>query len=159
MYDVNLGDAGKLHSGVEGQYLIGYDIETDNQVVHGLGFYDLGVYPRYKANLSSRWMSKHGALAGFILHYIGGYQECAGNDCNDEQTLATAHQVSRYYKLDLFCGYDLHLGLGKTTVQLGINNVLDATPRVVYNAPASNSDATAYDFIGRTVYMRMAERW
>ncbi|HEY1558826.1 MAG TPA: TonB-dependent receptor [Kofleriaceae bacterium] len=159
MYDASLGSAGRVHATVEGQYLIRYDIETEQQIVHGAGFYDLGVYPRYKANVASRWTSKHGALAGFILHYLGTYKECASNDCNDAQNLGTARDVGRYFKLDVFGGYDVPLGFGKTSVQLGVNNVLDATPPVVYNAAAANSDATAYDFIGRTVYLRMAERW
>jgi hypothetical protein len=28
---------------------------------------------------------------------------------------------------------------------------------VVYNAPAANSDATTYDFLGRMVYLRMSQ--
>ena len=159
MNDVDLGDAGRVHSSIEGQYLLRYDIETDDQVVHGVGVYDLGVFPRYKANLASRWISKHGTLAGFVLHYVGTYKECADDDCNGAQNLATARDVDRYFKLDVYAGYDPHIGGGKTSVQLGVNNVLDATPPLVYDAPAANSDATAYDFIGRTVYLRMAERW
>ena len=44
-------------------------------------------------------------------------------------------------------------GIGRTTLQVGVNNVFDATPPVVYNAAAANSDATTYDFIGRMVYV------
>ncbi len=46
---------------------------------------------------------------------------------------------------------------GKTTLQLGVNNVFDAAPPLVYNAPAANSDATTYDFVGRMVYLRMSQ--
>jgi outer membrane receptor protein involved in Fe transport len=60
-------------------------------------------------------------------------------------------------KLDLFGGYDLPSRLGKTSVQVGVNNAFDATPPVVYNAPAANSDATTYDFLGRMVYLRMSQ--
>ena len=32
-----------------------YDLDTSEQIIHGAGFYDLGVFPRYKANLASTW--------------------------------------------------------------------------------------------------------
>ena len=51
------------------------------------------------------------------------------------------------------------LAFGKTTLQLGVNNVLDAAPPVIYNAAAANSDATTYDFVGRLVYLRLAQRF
>ncbi|HEX8107828.1 MAG TPA: TonB-dependent receptor, partial [Kofleriaceae bacterium] len=157
-YDARLAQLGRIHTGLEAQYLLRYDLETGNQVIHGVGFYDLGVYPRYKANLSSRWTHPGGASGGFTLRYVGSYQECAGDDCNTPHNLAVASRaVDRYVKLDLFGGYDLPSWLGKTTLQAGINNVFDATPPVVYNAPAANSDATTYDFLGRMVYLRMSQ--
>ncbi len=158
-YDAKLGELGRIHTGLEGQYLLTYDLDTGKQIIHGAGFYDLGVFPRYKANLSSMWSHPSGAGAGFILRYIGSYRECASDDCNLEQNLATARDVDRYFKLDLFGSYTLHTPAGTTTVQLGVNNVLDATPPLIYNAPAANSDATAYDFLGRMVYMRISERY
>ena len=121
------------------------------------GFYDLGVYPRYKANLSGRWAHPGGASVGFLLRYVGSYQECAGDDCNTPRNLATAHAVDRYVKLDLFGGYDLPSWLGRTTLQVGVNNAFDAAPPVVYNAPSANSDATTYDFVGRMIYLRMSQ--
>ncbi|HEU4730917.1 MAG TPA: TonB-dependent receptor [Kofleriaceae bacterium] len=157
-YDTRLGELGRIHTGVEGQYLLRYDLDTSRQVIHGVGYYDLGVYPRYKANLSSRWAHPSGASAGFSLRYVGSYQECAGNDCNLEQNLARASRdVDRYVKLDLFGGHDFRSGFGRSTLQLGVNNVFDATPPVVYNAAAANSDAATYDFVGRMVYVRLSQ--
>jgi outer membrane receptor protein involved in Fe transport len=157
-YDARLGALGRIHSALEAQYLLRYDLHAATQVIHGVGFYDLGVYPRYKANLSSHWSHPGGASGGFTLRYVGSYKECAGDDCNAPQNLAAASRdVDRYVKLDLFGGYDLPSFLGKTTLQVGVNNVFDATPPVVYNAPAANSDATTYDFVGRLVYLRMSQ--
>jgi len=157
-YDTRLADLGRIRAGLEAQYLRRYDLDTSLQVIHGVGFYDLGVYPRYKANLSSHWSHPSGASGGFLLHYVGGYKECAGNNCNNADNLATASRdVDRYLKLDLFGGYDFGSRIGKTTLQLGINNVFDATPPVVYNAAAANSDAATYDFIGRMVYVRLSQ--
>ncbi|HSR97801.1 MAG TPA: TonB-dependent receptor, partial [Kofleriaceae bacterium] len=156
-YDTKLAEYGDLHTGLEAQYLLRYDVDTSLQVIHGVGFYDLGVYPRYKANLSSHWAHPSGASGGFTLRYVGSYQECADNNCNNDRNLTMARDVGRYVKLDLFGGYDFRTGLGKTTLQLGINNVLDATPPLIYNAAAANSDAATYDFIGRMVYLRASQ--
>jgi outer membrane receptor protein involved in Fe transport len=156
-YDARFAGFSRIHTGLEAQYLLTYDLDTSQQVIHGVGFYDLGVYPRTKANLSSTWVHPSGATGGFTLRYVGGYQECAGNDCNLARNLATAHDVDRYVKLDLFGGYDVRSIVGKTTIQLGVNNVFDATPPVVYNAPAANSDARTYDFVGRMVYLRLSQ--
>jgi hypothetical protein len=30
---------------------------------------------------------------------------------------------------------------------------------VVYNAPAANSDATTYDFVGRMAYVRLSQQF
>ena len=157
-YDARFAALGRIHSGLEAQYLLRYDLDTSVQVIHGVGFYDLGVYPRYKANLSSRWSHPGGASAGFNLRFIGTYKECAGNDCNLERNLAVASRdVDRYFKLDLFGGYDFPTWLGRTTLQIGVNNALNAAPPVVYNAAAANSDATTYDFVGRMLYLRMSQ--
>jgi len=157
-YDTRLGGLGRIHTGFEAQYLLRYDVDTAVQVIHGVGFYDLGVYPRYKANLSSSWAHPGGASGGFTLRFVGSYQECAGNDCNSDHNLAVASRdVDRYFKLDLFGGYEVRSRAGRTTLQVGVNNLFDATPPVVYNAPAANSDATTYDFVGRMVYLRLSQ--
>jgi iron complex outermembrane recepter protein len=157
-YDTRLGGLGRIHTGFEAQYLVRYDLDTSLQVLHGVGFYDLGVYPRWKANLSSNWVHPGGASAGYTLRFVGSYKECAGNDCNSEHNLAVASRdVGRYYKLDLFGGYEVRSRAGKTTLQVGVNNLFDATPPVVYNAAAANSDATTYDFVGRMVYLRLSQ--
>ncbi|HEU4732979.1 MAG TPA: TonB-dependent receptor [Kofleriaceae bacterium] len=159
-YDTRLGELGRIHTGLEGQYLLRYDLDTSRQVIHGVGFYDLGVYPRYKANLSGHWAHPSGASGGFTLRFIGSYQECAGNDCNLDRNLAMASRdVARYFKLDLSGGYDMGWGLGRATLQVGVNNLFDATPPVVYNAAAANSDAATYDFVGRMVYVRLSQRF
>jgi iron complex outermembrane recepter protein len=157
-YDARFAELGRIHTGLEGQYLLRYDLETSQQVIHGRGFYDLGVYPRYKANLSSHWTHPGGASGGFTLRFVGSYKECAGNNCNSDRNLAIASRdVDRYFKLDLFGGYDLRSGFGKSTLQLGVNNLFDATPPIVYNAAAANSDAATYDFVGRMVYLRLSQ--
>ena len=158
-YDTRLATLGRIHTAFEAQYLLRYDLQTGQQVVRGVGLYDLGVYPRYKANLSCRWIHPSALSGGFTLHYVGSYEECAGDDCNTPHNLAAASRdVERYFKLDLYGGYDLPSWLGRTTLQVGINNVLDAAPPVIYNAAAANSDAATYDFVGRMLYLRMSQQ-
>jgi iron complex outermembrane recepter protein len=155
-YDGELGGIGRVRTALEAQYLLAYDLDTASQTVHGVGYYDLGVYPRVKANLSGHWQHPSGASAGATLRYIGGFQECAGNNCNSADHRANAsREVDRYVKLDLYAGYDLRDRIGKTSFQLGINNALDASPPTIYNAPAANSDAQTYDFLGRMIFVRM----
>jgi outer membrane receptor protein involved in Fe transport len=82
-------------------------------------------------------------------------------------TTATSPRTSRRLratsiatsKLDLFAGYDVRSPAGNTSVQLGINNLFDATPPLVYNAAAASSDAATYNFIGRMIYLRIAQRF
>jgi iron complex outermembrane receptor protein len=160
MYDAKLAGFGRLHSAIEAQYLFRYDLATANQTIHGVGVYDLGVYPHYKANLSSQWSHPSGASGGFTLRYVGTYKECAGDDCGDPTTLATqSRNVGQYFKLDVFGGYDFRSRIGKTSLQFGVNNVLNATPPLVYNAPTANSDATTYDFVGRMAFLRMSQQF
>jgi iron complex outermembrane receptor protein len=157
-YDAKLGALGSVHTGFEAQRLLRYDLDTSNGVIHGVGYYDLGVYPKYRANLSSSWTHGNGASAGFVVRYIGTYKECAGNNCNSDQNLAMASRdIGRYLKVDLFGGYEIRSKAGRTTLQIGINNLFDVTPPVVYNAAAANSDATTYDFVGRMAYVRMSQ--
>src|SRR5262249_44721743 len=60
-YDAKFGELGRIHTGFEAQRLLRYDLDTSLGVIHGVGFYDLGVYPRYRANLSSNWSHPSGA--------------------------------------------------------------------------------------------------
>src|SRR6185503_10719107 len=44
-HDIRLPDLSRIRTGLEAQYLLRYDLQTSMQVLHGVGFYDLGVYP------------------------------------------------------------------------------------------------------------------
>jgi iron complex outermembrane recepter protein len=160
VFDRAVPELGRFRTTLEAQYLRSYDLDTSRGVIHGRGFYDLGVYPRFKANLGGAWTHPSGASGGFTLRFVGTYKECRDNNCNSADNLAVASRdVDRYAKLDLFGGYDVSSRLGKTTLQVGINNLFDATPPLVYNAAAASSDAATYDFVGRLVYLRLSQRF
>jgi outer membrane receptor protein involved in Fe transport len=123
-------------------------------VLHGLGNYDLGVNPRQKASLSATWRAPQGLAAGFNFLFIDSFQECDLNDCNDGNPSRT---VDSYSKLDVFSTLVWkHLG-GETTLTVGVNNVFDRDPPVIYNGRAGNYDESAYDFLGRFTYARLTQ--
>jgi outer membrane receptor protein involved in Fe transport len=153
-YGYKLGNAGRLRSQLETQYLFKYNLDNTIQVLHGRDNYDLGVYPKLKANLSTAWQHMSGAGAGLNLRYVGGYRECEDNNCNGG---ATARDVSRWYKADLFGSYTFKSTAGKTTLTAGVNNVLDRNPALIYSGFAGDSDASTYDYFGRFFYARMSQ--
>ena len=158
-YAARVPGLGELRGGLEAQYLLAYDLDDALTVTHGRGNYDLGVLPRLKGQATARWTHPGGASAGASVRMVGGYLECEANDCSDPARRAhLAREVSAYGKLDLFGGYAVSTRAGITTLQIGVNNALDASPPVVYNAPAANADPSVYDFLGRMVYVRMTQQ-
>src|SRR5262249_19926987 len=101
-YERQVSDLGRFMQRLEAQYLLKYNLDNEIQVVHGLGNYDLGVYPRYKANFASTWIHPSGAGAGLNLKFVGKFKECENNNCNGG---APSRMVSAWYKIDLFGTY------------------------------------------------------
>ena len=48
---------------------------------------------------------------------------------------------------------------GVTTLGIGMNNVLDQDPPVIYSGFAGDSDSSSYDYMGRFVYARMSQQF
>jgi iron complex outermembrane recepter protein len=159
-YDHGYGELGKLHGRLDAQYLFRNDLEALAQVQHGRGFYDRGLLPTYRANLLTTWSHPNGAGAGLAIRYVGSLRECDTNDCNTGDNLAVASRtIDSYVKLDLFASSELRTTAGTTSLQVGVNNLLDAAPPVIYNAFASSADPSGYDFMGRMVYARLSQRF
>jgi iron complex outermembrane recepter protein len=154
MYDHSFGKYGRFREQLEAQYLFKYNLDNEIQVIHGRDNYDLGVYPKYKANFSTSWSHKSGAGGGLNVRYVGSYRECENNDCNGG---ALARDVSAWYKLDLFGSYSLKSPAGKTTLSVGVNNLLNRAPSLIYIGFAGDSDASTYDYFGRFFYARMSQ--
>jgi len=152
-YNHKIGDVGTGRLQAEAQYLFKYNLDNGTTTQHGVGNNDLGALPHWKANLSGGFHSKQGWNAGFNLHWVGTYKECADSDCNNG---GTPRDVVNYFKTDLYGGYTFKTVAGTTTFAVGVNNVMDATPPVVYNS-APDSDGTVYDFVGRFVYARISQ--
>lgn len=52
--------------------------------------------------------------------------------------------------------YELRTALGHSTLTIGINNLLDQPPAVIYNGFLGTSDSNTYDFLGRYLYVRLS---
>jgi outer membrane receptor protein involved in Fe transport len=155
--------AGTFRHAVEGTYLFQSNVDTGTidpmtgkaQIIHGRGYYDLGVQPDLKFNLFSTWRHPSGFGAGFNVRFIDSFQECKSNSCNSPAN--PRRDVSKYSDGDVFVQYGLKTSQGTTQVIAGVNNVANSSPPVIYNGPALNADESAYSFLGRQFYVRLAQ--
>jgi outer membrane receptor protein involved in Fe transport len=46
---------------------------------------------------------------------------------------------------------------GVTRLTVGVNNLLDARPPLIYVGFAADSDSSTYDYMGRYVYARLSQ--
>jgi outer membrane receptor protein involved in Fe transport len=60
---------------------------------------------------------------------------------------------------DLFFGYTVKTTAGQTTLAVGVNNVLDQDPPLIYSGFLANSDASTYDYLGRYFYTRLTHQF
>ncbi|HWU86611.1 MAG TPA: TonB-dependent receptor, partial [Kofleriaceae bacterium] len=156
VYAHEAGKPGRFRHRLEGQYLRNYLFDNGVEKLQGVGFYDLGVYPKLKANFSTLWERK-GVSAGFNLRYIAGYLQCQNNNCNTpENREMFSRDVAAYVAADLFAGYMVKSRAGTTGLTVGVNNLTDQKPPLIYQGTA-NSDPSAYDYLGRYFYARMSQ--
>ena len=150
---------GTFRHSIEGTYLFKYNLNTgrEDTVLHGRGNYDLGVNPDLKFNIFTSWLHRSGLGAGFTARFVDSFAECENNLCNDPEN--GRRQVSKYATGDAYVNYAMKNGPGATRITVGMNNVVDAKPPVIYNGAALNADESAYDFMGRFLYVRLGEQF
>ncbi|HWN66833.1 MAG TPA: TonB-dependent receptor, partial [Haliangium sp.] len=162
---------GAFHFDVEGTWLRKFDsIEADGSVLVGKGVYDLGVYPAWRFNFGTLW-GLHPWGAGMNLRYIGAFRECDDNNCKlgtrpngdplQDPTMSAplTRTVPDHVTSDVFASYTLETPAGTTRLTLGVNNVLDQPPAILYNGFLGTSDASTYDFMGRYFYARLVQQF
>ncbi len=167
--------AGRFRFNFEGTWLQHFDqIQADGTVVKGKNVYDLGVYPEWRFNLGALWgLNEWGA--GTNLRYIHSFKECGdGNNIENvcfqgqnpdgsnrnvpgDNMAYAERKVDAHVTADLFGSYTLESNIGTSRLTLGVNNVLNQAPAVVYNGFLANSDASTYDFLGRYFYARFVQ--
>ena len=152
-YETTNQTAGRFLFNLEGTWLQKYNERLpDGKLIRGKGVYDLGVFPDWRFNFSTRWgLNQWGA--GANIRFINGFEECEDDACYAEE--AIARDVSAYATADLHASYTLRSDAGTSRLMLGVNNVLDTEPATIYNA--GGADASNYDFLGRYVYARFTQ--
>lgn len=155
---------GRFRHALEGTYLFKYNFDTNaknpdgtENIIHGKGTYDLGVNPDLKVNFLTSWQHPSGFGAGFNIRFVDSFHECNANDCADPDPDNDKREVDKYFTADIYLDYVLKSSQGTTSVSLGVNNVLDRTPSLIYNGLALNSDESIYDFMGRYFYVRLSQ--
>lgn len=155
---------GILSARLDSNLLIRYDqflpAAGGTEVIKARGYYDVGVFPRWRhaASLDLKWRR---ASAGLTWAYIGGFVECEENDCkglyrSDVAERPAYRDVTSNSLLGLRGTYRLFTDAGGTVLTLGMNNVFNTPPAVIFNGLLGTSDYTAYDFMGRYLYLRLS---
>ena len=161
-YDHQYPGIGRLHHSLEGTYLRSYEVEVDGRTINGLGVYDLGVYPKLKANFNTTWANGPVGL-GFNLRYIHSYRECTANNCDVEALNMSLSGLDRKVPAnvtaDVFGSYSMKSKAGVTTLAVGVNNVTNQDPPLIYIGFAGDSDSATYNYMGRFFYARLAQRF
>jgi outer membrane receptor protein involved in Fe transport len=146
---------GRFQLSADATYLATYDKTfPDGSVIEAAGTYDLGlVLPRWRWDAGLGW--RLGGLgASAVARYIGSFDECADGLCSSNPTLS--RRVSSNLVFDVEASYDLRTAVGTTALQLGVRNVLDSPPPMVFTAADNNTDPM-YDFVGRYYWARLTQ--
>jgi outer membrane receptor protein involved in Fe transport len=141
---------------------LGYFDRTlaNGRVINAKGIYDLSlVLPEWKGNIGLRY-GYEGWSGMLTVRWLDSFRECKDNACMQTDPNAPpprTRTVSAYAAADLNLGYRLgHPGGSTTNFAFGVNNLFDATPAYVVNGYTAASDTSAYDFMGRYFYLRLA---
>ena len=156
---------GQFRHQLLGTRLHSFRILDEEYEVAGVGVYDLGMFPRWKFNLGSRWNWRH-LGAGVNLRYIGSLQECQDNDCRqgeefDELTNPPpfSREVAASITADVHAHVALEHQLGTTVLTFGMNNIMNSSYVAIANGVLADSDAATYDFAGRLAYVRLTQKF
>lgn len=130
------------------------------ELVKGRGYYDLGVFPRWRHALTAG-LSQPLVAFGLNLKYVGGFLECEDDDCKglyreDVSETPVSRQVNSNTTLDVYGTYRLGTRAGASVLTVGVNNVFNQRPAVIFNGFLGTSDASTYDFMGRYLYARLS---
>jgi iron complex outermembrane receptor protein len=151
------GSYGRLRHSFEGTWLHEYTNTYPGFEIKGKGNYDLAIaLPELKTNFSTIWGLK-GYNAGFNLRFINAFKECENGDCGAEDALS--HRIDSNVTADLFVGYTGKTKAGETSVTVGVNNITNQDPPLIYAGFLANSDAATYDYLGRYFYTRLTHKF
>ncbi|HET6440215.1 MAG TPA: TonB-dependent receptor [Anaeromyxobacter sp.] len=116
--------------------------------------------PTWKGIASVVW-GLGGFGAGLDGRFIGSYKECgtgsgaSGGLCNDPDHVGE-RDINPYLQWNGFVSYDLKWSAGKTSLMLGVQNIGNSKPPIIFGETYTNSNASLYDYMGRFYYVRLA---
>lgn len=157
----------------DGTRLLKFDrTEATGNVIKHAGNYDqLLAMPDWKYNTGVIWGLKEFG-AGLSMKYVGTYKECAAANGNSSSTglcsnntvdavthTQLVHNIKAATTFDTFVSYNLASTYGKTAITLGVQNLFDQKPPVIYNNTTYQSDPGTYDLMGRYMYARMTHSY
>ena len=148
--------AGDLAASVDLSWLQRMDFElSDGKVLHAKGVYSgsTALFSALQATGRLSWRFR-GASAGVAGRLVGSYKMCDDGDCSTPNALS--REVPAYATWDLFLGYTLKSVRGTSSVLLGVNNVLNQAPPLLYDSTSNNSNPSTYDFVGRYAYLKLS---
>jgi iron complex outermembrane receptor protein len=167
LFDVDVSWLGVFNTLLAGTKTTPFGVGT---LIEGKGNYDLGVHPDWVGNAGVTWAADP-LRVGVRGRFVGPYKECAdaflqaeggGGVCHKDDPEAPdnySRVVSPYYTVDANVSWTLNSGLGTSTLSAGVNNLLNVEPAKVYNGFAANSDTSAYDYMMRYFYARVAHKF
>ena len=156
---------GIVSAQLESNMLVNYDQTLPSaggpELVRGKGYYDLGVFPTWRHSASAG-LAKGRFSTGLTWRYVGGFQECEDNDCKgkyrkDVGEVPPSRNVASNSTINLRGSYELGTALGRSVLTVGVNNLFDQPPAVIFNGLLATSDASTYDFMGRYLYLRLTQ--
>jgi len=173
---------GKFGVGFDGAYVLKWDRQLNKAwTVPVVGTYDLAILngsaafgggqPKFKGVAGVNW-GFQGFGAGLNMRYVGNFKECAredgGADGANGGGLCTpfpgtytpgSRNVGQYVTFDGLVSYETSSSFGKSSVALGMRNIADKAPPIIYSGFTMNSDPGLYDYMGRFVYVRLSQRF
>jgi outer membrane receptor protein involved in Fe transport len=170
-YDFVTG-AGRWGVQLVAAYLHNYDRTlADGTLIKGAGTWDLnaggsgGAYPHLRFNANVGW-ALGGFAAGIRTYLIGGFRECGDSDgvmegnglCYDPSHVGERH-VPAYNTWDITLAYGWKNMAGQTGLSIGVINLFDQVPAVVYNGFANTTDTFSYDPMMRQFFARLTHRF
>jgi outer membrane receptor protein involved in Fe transport len=165
-YDMKTTPIGRFSFGASASWLNVYNITDATGSVtrykgnaEGIGPGTSQGGPTWKGVASVVWgLGNLGA--GLDGRFVGTYIECgvAGGDsgglCNDPSHEGE-RKINPYFQWNGFVKYDLKWSAGKTGLMVGMQNIGNSKPPIIFSETYTNSNASLYDYMGRYYYFRL----
>jgi outer membrane receptor protein involved in Fe transport len=167
-YDLKSTPVGRFSFGAAASWLQKYNqVDAAGKTYHYKGNADnvgpgtSGGGPTWKGIASVVW-GLGGWGAGLDGRFVGTYKECGTPDGSSYGGLCTAtghngqRDINPYYQWNGFVSYNLKWTGGKTGLMVGVQNIGNSKPPIIFQETFTNSNQSLYDYMGRFYYFRLS---